>query len=146
MALKLSFNFEKEKDVMSGSNIQLLEKFIDYCSLKNKTISKNIANIGTENYRREDVNFGELFDENLNNQLKTDNPKHIKISLPVEPEAGLGIVNDSKTEGTSEVNNVNIEKEMAELAKNTIDFRFAAKRLAFEFKEIQSAIKGGSAQ
>ena len=131
---------------MSDSTIQLLSKFIDYCSLKNKTISKNIANIGTENYRREDVDFGDLLNENINNQLKTDNPKHIQIHQPNEPGMGLEIVDDKKTEGTSEVNNVNIEKEMAELAKNTLNYRFAAKRLAFEFKEIQSAIKGGSVQ
>ena len=146
MALKLSFNYQNEKDVMSDSTIQLLSKFIDYCSLKNKTISKNIANIGTENYRREDVDFGDLLDENINNQLKTDNPKHIQIHKATEPGMGLEIVDDKKTEGTSEVNNVNIEKEMAELAKNTLNYRFAAKRLAFEFKEIQSAIKGGSVQ
>ena len=131
---------------MSDSTIQILSKFIDYCSLKNKAISKNIANIGTQNYKREDVDFGDLLDENMNDQLKTDNPKHIQIQQPTEPGMGLEIVNDNKTEGTSEVNNVNIEKEMAELAKNTLDYRFAAKRLAFEFKEIQSAIKGGSAQ
>ncbi len=143
MASKLQFNFEIAKDAMSNSNIQLLEKFIGYCSLKNKTISKNIANIGTENYRREDVNFGSMLQENINNQLKTDNPKHISIS-PVT-ETGSDLVTDNKTEGTSEVNNVNIEKEMSELAKNTLDFRFASRKLANHFKEIQSAIRGGAA-
>ncbi len=130
---------------MSGSNVQLLEKFIDYCSLKNKTISKNISNIGTENYKRQDVSFDELLSLNVNNQLKTDNPKHISIA-PIG-ESGLGIdeINDTKTEGTSEVNNVNLEKEMSELAKNTMDFRFAARKLGNYFKEMQSAIKGGSA-
>ena len=131
---------------MSDSKIQLLEKFIDYCSLKNKTISKNIANIGTENYRREDVNFGSLLQENINNQLKTDNPKHINITQITEAGSGLDLVTDNKTEGTSEVNNVNIEKEMSELAKNTLDFRFASRKLANHFREIQSAIRGGSAQ
>ena len=130
---------------MSGSNVQLLEKFIDYCSLKNKTISKNISNIGTENYKRQDVSFDELLSLNVNNQLKTDNPKHISIA-PIG-ESGLGIdeINDTKTEGTSEVNNVNLEREMSELAKNTMDFRFAARKLGNYFKEMQSAIKGGSA-
>jgi flagellar basal-body rod protein FlgB len=130
---------------MSGSNVQLLEKFIDYCSLKNKTISKNISNIGTENYKRQDVSFDELLSLNVNNQLKTDNPKHISIAPIGESDFGIDEINDTKTEGTSEVNNVNLEKEMSELAKNTMDFRFAAKRLGNYFKEIQGAIKGGSA-
>ena len=42
---------------MQSSGIKTLEKFIDYCAVKNKVISKNIANIGTENYRRQDVDF-----------------------------------------------------------------------------------------
>jgi flagellar basal-body rod protein FlgB len=146
MALKLSFNSQNEKDVMSGSNIDLLEKFIDYCSLKNKTISRNIANIGTENYRREEVDFGDVLDESINNQLKTDNPKHIQITQSTELGTGLEIVNDGKTEGTGDVNNVNIEKEMAELAKNTMDYRFAARKIGNYYRDIQSAIRGGSSQ
>ncbi len=146
MASKLTFIPQNEKDVMSGSTINLLEKFIDYCSLKNKTISRNIANIGTQNYRREDVNFGEVLDESINNQLKTNNPKHIQITQPIEPGQGLDIINDSKTEGTGDVNNVNIEKEMAELAKNTMDYRFAARKIGNYYKDIQSAIRGGSSQ
>jgi flagellar basal-body rod protein FlgB len=130
---------------MSDSRIQLLEKFIDYCSIKNKTISKNIANIGTENYKRQDVSFDELLSLNVNNQLRTDNPKHISIAPIDESGFGLDEINDTKTEGTSELNNVNLEKEMSELAKNTMDFRFASRKLGNYFKEIQSAIKGGSA-
>ena len=117
---------------MSDSRIQLLEKFIDYCSVKNQTITKNIANIGTANYRRQDVSFEDILSENVNNRLQADNPKHI--------------VNDLKTEGTSEVNNVNLEKEMSELAKNTLNYRFAAKKIGNYYKDLQSAIRGGGGQ
>lgn len=131
---------------MSDSKIQLLEKFIDYCSVKNRTISRNIANIGTEKYKREDVSFGDVLAENVGNQIKKDNPRYFDIT----PAGGLGsdieIVDDKKTEGTSEVNNVNLEKEMSELARNTLNYRFAAKKIGNYYKEIQSAIKGGSAQ
>ena len=129
---------------MSDPNIQLLEKFVEYCSLKNKTISRNIANIGTGNYKREDVNFGDLFEENMKNQLETDNPKHIKISPYNNIESDSSVVDDNKTQGTNDLNNVNLEKEMAELAKNTLDYRFSTRRLSEYFKLIQSAIKGGS--
>ncbi len=66
---------------MSTQTIKLLEKFIDYCSVKNKVISKNIANIGTENYRREDVSFQEMLDTKMN-EMRTTNPKHISF-LPM---------------------------------------------------------------
>lgn len=130
---------------MSGSNIQLLEKFIDYCSVKNKTISRNIANIGTSNYSRQDVSFDEILSENVNNRLITDNPKHIPLSTMDNTGMDISVVKDGKTEGTSEVNNVNLEKEMSELAKNSLNFKFASKKLGSYYRDIQSAIKGGQA-
>ena len=48
---------------MAVSTIRLLENLIDFCSLKNKVISKNIANVGTEGYKREDVEFKSLLTE-----------------------------------------------------------------------------------
>ena len=128
---------------MANNSIQLLEKFVDYCSLKNKTISRNIANIGTQNYKREDVKFDDLLKDSMKSELITDNPKHIKIDTTNIGLSDSSIVNDKITEGTGEVNNVNLEKEMAELAKNTLNYKFATKRLGEYFKEMQSAIKGG---
>ena len=129
---------------MSDQNIQVLEKFIDYCSLKNKTISRNLANIGTENYKREDVNFNDILGNNMQNQLTTDNPRHINITPLSAQENESEIINDKKTEGTAEINNVNLEKEMAELAKNTLNYRFSTKKINEYFKLMQSAIRGGN--
>ncbi len=131
---------------MSDSRIQLLEKFIDYCSVKNQTITKNIANIGTANYRRQDVSFEDILSENVNNRLQADNPKHINIEPAKTFGSEIDVVNDLKTEGTSEVNNVNLEKEMSELAKNTLNYRFAAKKIGSYYKDLQSAIRGGGGQ
>ena len=58
---------------MAATNIKVLEDFIDYCSLRNKVISKNIANIGTQNYKREDVVFKDILNENMS-ILKTTDP------------------------------------------------------------------------
>ena len=60
----------------TSSNIRLLENLLDYTSVKNKVISKNISNIGTEGYKREDVKFNALLNENLSNQMKATEPKH----------------------------------------------------------------------
>ena len=128
---------------MNDPNIQILSKFIDYCSLKNNTISRNIANIGTENYKRQDVNFNEMLVDNMNSQLETDNPRHIKITSLDGIEDVSKVVNDNDSIGTGVENNVNLEKEMADLAKNTLDFRFSTKRLSEYFKLIQNAINGG---
>ncbi len=127
---------------MSGSNIKLLENFINYCSVKNKVISKNIANVGTENYRREDVSFSDVLNQSMNTSIKTTNRRHIPIVEPDLNEFPHSLSNDEYQ--ASGVNNVEIEKEMGELAQNSLNFKFAAKKITSHFKILQSVIKGGS--
>ncbi|HRI45514.1 MAG: flagellar basal body rod protein FlgB [Ignavibacteriaceae bacterium] len=125
---------------MAGSNVKLLENYISYCSLKNKVISKNIANIGTEDYNRQDVVFKTLLTENINAPMKVTEGKHIG-----SPEMGKDvdiIVDNTKTEFTG-VNNVDIDQEMAELAENQIRFKFATRKLSSYYKNLQAVIKGG---
>lgn len=124
---------------MQSTGIKNLEKFIEYCSVKNKVISKNIANIGTENYKRQDVNFKEVL-ENIG-QMRTTNPKHLK--LPELNQEDFEVSKDKSLDNTSGVNNVDIDKEMSELAANSIQFRFASKKIGDYYRNIQDVIKGG---
>ena len=43
----------------------------------------------------------------------------------------------------SGVNNVDIDKEMSDLAENSLSFKFASRRIGDYFKLIQEVIKGG---
>ncbi len=124
---------------MASTNINILEDFIDYCSLRNKVISKNIANIGTQNYKREDVVFKDLFNESMQN-LKTTDPRHFG-QINFESENTIKV--DNSKDMVSGINNVNIDEEMAELAKNTIKFKLASKKVGDYFKTLQNVIKGG---
>lgn len=126
---------------MSLSTIKLLEKFIDYCAQRNKIISKNIANIGTENYQRESISFDKILNETLKSNIKVTNKKHIEID-PNKFDS-FTIEKNNITEYTSGVNNVDIEKEMADLAENTLLFRFASKKIGSYYKGLQNVIKGG---
>ncbi|MFZ2864967.1 MAG: flagellar basal body rod protein FlgB [Ignavibacteriaceae bacterium] len=131
-------DIKKDKN-MQPSGIKSLEKFIDYCSLKNKVISKNIANIGTENYKREDVSFKEV----LNNlgSMKATNPKHLKVQENTQPQFEFS--KDKSIDNASGVNNVDIDKEMSELAANSIQFRFASRKIGDYYRGLQNVIKGG---
>jgi flagellar basal-body rod protein FlgB len=129
---------------MGISTIKLLEKFIDYCAERNKVISNNIANIGTENYRRKEISFDKVLDETLNSKIKTTKDKHIKTNL-IDQEP-FKIENTKIKDYSSGVNNVDIEKEMADLAENTLLFRFASKKIGDYYRGIQNVIKGGGSK
>jgi flagellar basal-body rod protein FlgB len=125
---------------MQSSGIKSLEKFIDYCSTKNKVISKNIANIGTENYKRQDVDFKSILSENMG-QMKATNPKHLKLTQGSKPN--FEITKDNSLDNVSGVNNVDIDQEMSELAANSIQFRFASRKIGDYYRNLQNVIKGG---
>lgn len=124
------------------STIKLLENLIGYYSTKNNVISKNLANIGTENYNREDVVFKDMFDSQLNKNLKATSQRHITSDPSSVSGPSAEIVEDPNTDMTSGINNVDLDREMADLAENTLHFKFSARKIGDYYKNLQKVIRG----
>ena len=121
----------------------MLQDFADYCAVNNKVISKNIANVGTENYRREEIVFKDMLNDNMTAKLRTTENRHIGgTNQETFPE--YDIKEDPSRDNVSGINNVDIDKEMASLAENTLNFKFASNRISDYFKKIQMVIKGSA--
>lgn len=115
-------------------NIKLMQSFLNYCADKGKVINQNIANINTENYNRRDVDFKSYLNSELTSELSSKETQH--LSAPeAKTEVEDAIFEEDKP--------VLIEEEMAELARNTINFKFVAKRVSGYYRNIQSVIKSG---
>ncbi len=126
------------------SPVKMLQNLLDYYSVKNKVIAKNISNIGTENYKREDVVFKDMLDENVNSFIKTSNERHLSsLQINNSNDSKFEHIYDNSNDMDSGVNNVNIEREMSELAENTLRFKFASREVGMYYKNIQNVIKGG---
>ena len=54
------------------------------------------------------------------------------------------IVDDNEHNSVSGINNVDIDKEMSDLAQTTLLYRFTTRKIGDYFKSIQTVIKGGS--
>ncbi|PAB61278.1 flagellar basal body rod protein FlgB [Anaeromicrobium sediminis] len=128
--------------------INILEKTLNASWARNKTISNNIANADTPNYKRETVEFESI----LKNELfkdgsiagTTTNEKHI----PINNKFGvIGINHQTKKDMNStyrkDGNNVNIDVEMANLAKNTIKYNMIAQRISSDFKKMKMVVRDG---
>ncbi len=122
--------------------IKLLENFANYSSVKNKVIANNIANAGTENYKRLDVKFKDVFMDNLKTNLKTTEKAHIVINNS-DYKPNFEIIKDKSQENISGINNVDIDVEMAELAANNLSYKFATRKIKDYFKVMQAVIRGG---
>ena len=124
------------------TSVKLLQNLLDYTSEKNRVIAKNIANIGTEGYKRQDVVFKEILNESSNSLLKTDNSKHLSGLAESSNASKFEYITDKSDSMDSGINNVSIEKEMSELAENTLRFKFASKKVGDYYRNLQRVIKG----
>ena len=143
MASLLPLLFKTTGIIMATSNIKLLENYIGHLSTKNKVVSQNIANIGTEGYIRQNVKFQEMLDNEIGTSVKKTQSKHINLSSPTEFGIDNNIFLDKSKEPNGGINNVDIETEMAELAENAINFRFSSKKIAGHYQQLREVIKGG---
>lgn len=126
-----------------GGTISNLEQSLNYAATKNRTISSNIANVDTPNYKSKEVVFKEVLNDTLSNSFhaKRTNPRHIPFNS--SKGAGRQIITNNRTTYNHNGNNVDIDKEMSELAKNQIYYNSLIDRINGKFGSLQTVIKGG---
>lgn len=113
-----------------------------------KAIANNIANVNTPGYKRIEVSFEAELQKALNPQVLTGartDSQHMAIGRPdlgsLKPKAYRP--NDPTLPG--QVNNVDIDMEMAKLAENQILFQAAVKFSSERGAVLRSAISGRGA-
>ncbi|MFD1387940.1 flagellar basal body rod protein FlgB [Oceanobacillus sp. FSL W7-1293] len=129
-------------DLFSGT-IGNLENSIQYASAKNNVISNNISNADTPNYKAEKVSFKSALENEMSGlQARTTNERHLNFGE--EENRPYRIVKDASTTYNHNGNNVDIDKEMSELAKNQIYYNSLIDRMNGKFSSLQSVIRGGN--
>ena len=112
----------------------LLEKMLDVSSVKHKVIANNIANVNTPGYKKMEVSFSDQLEKALNesamNKFDTLQPK-IVISKE-----------DTTETARNDGNNVDMDKEVSSLVKNTLTYSIYTQLLAKKYEGIKSAIEG----
>lgn len=130
----------------SFRNIDINKKALDAAWLRNDALSNNLANINTPGYKREDVDFDEILKNYLQNSsvdlLKT-NSKHININGDTLESLEPRIDRETNISYRKDGNSVNIDTEMAELAKNQIKFNAITGQLNSQISRIKLAIRDG---
>lgn len=126
-----------------GGTFQTLEKSLDFATAKNRTISSNLANIDTPNYKSKDVVFKDLLNDQINRSLvaKRTNEKHIAFNSHLQNS--YRVVTKDHLTYNNNGNNVDVDKEMSELAKNQIYYQSLIDRLNGKFHSLETVIRGG---
>lgn len=101
---------------MFGHNVGFIEKVMDYSHLRRKTISDNISNYNTPNYKRKEVDFDLAFNSGLQSNMRRTQSKHIGMSDGANND--FRIYKDPSTKERTDGNNVDLNIEMIEMVKN----------------------------
>ncbi|HHY41924.1 MAG TPA: flagellar basal body rod protein FlgB [Thermoanaerobacterales bacterium] len=127
------------------SKIDFLGSLLDVKMKRHQLISNNLANVDTPGYKRYDISFEELLKSNLNRRripLAITNEKHIdpkKQLMEIKPK----VYRDQTYSYRNDGNNVDIDKEMVEMAKNTISYNIISEQINKNFKMLQTVISEG---
>jgi flagellar basal-body rod protein FlgB len=125
-----------------SNTISTLENALNYSSTKQKVIAQNISNADTPGYKVKNVSFkSELNDAMSSVSGKQTNSKHFAIQS--SGRVGVSITTDRSTSYNHTGNNVDIDKEMSDLATNQIYYNAMIERISGKFNSLQTVIKGG---
>lgn len=132
-----------------GETIAVLEKGLDATTLRHRTIANNIANVNTPGYKRRGVLFERELKEALSRkqrfQAKTTHPEHIRFTITDPQDIFPKIFTESRTFYRNDSNNVDIDTEMANLAKNQIMYNAITERISGKFRRLRNVIGEGGA-
>jgi len=150
-------------DLITSLTTQVMNKALDGLSRRHTAIASNLANVDTPNYRRRDVTFEGALQHAINETkgqvpgqggpasndmpllMRTTRPEHMgngqMISSIDELQPEISETKD--LEYRHDGNSVDVENEMAQLAKNTQRYVTISNLESRDFKSIRSVITGG---
>ncbi len=131
--------------LLKKTTVTVLNKGLDAYAMRQKSIADNVANIDTPGYKRSSVTFEEDLKKALDHRgvfgARTD-PRHLRVGdAKLEDVQPVAYIPRDKSVASGK-NNVDIDHEMAELAKNQIRVSYASRLLQGTFNRLKSAIRG----
>ena len=127
-----------------GGTISKLANSLDYATAKNNVLSRNISNVDTPGYKAQKVSFKNAMSNAMQSGIETKRTSEKHIQFNTDAGKMYRITSSNDTVYSNNGNNVDIDKEMAELAKNQIYYNAVVDRISGKFSSLQTVVKGGN--
>lgn len=133
--------------IMQSPTIGILSEALYASNLRHNVISNNIANVNTPGFKKSGVAFENILSDMLSpveQKLSLVRTKDKHLPLPGTANSGLSpqIYEINTTTMRTDGNNVDIDSEMAELAKNNIYYNANVRQLGEYLSSLKSVISG----
>jgi flagellar basal-body rod protein FlgB len=134
---------------MSGwmfQRLSLLEHGLNAAWKRNQVIADNLANADTPGFKASHVEFESLLADAVNEtgvQGKKTREKHMQLGAGAVETIRPVIRQSTDTTMRMDGNNVNVDKEMASLAMNSIQYNALVQKISKELGRIRMAVREG---
>lgn len=135
-------------DTSYAKTMTIAKGLINTYAIRGEIIADNIANVSTPNFKRSDVTFEYEMARALNSErnasdmkAKMTDSRHIPFDIPKNYEdVKTRIVVDYDSSYRNDKNNVDIDKEMTEEAKNTMRYQLFTQIVNAQYRQIRKVI------
>lgn len=117
--------------------INVLQKAADASWLRNTVLSNNLANVDTPNFKRQDVQFETYL---IGQMAGGDTMDSYVNDMDLSTLSATIYTDNSNLSYRSDGNNVDIDTENAEYAKNQIKYRVMTDSISQEFSRLRMAM------
>ena len=118
--------------------INVLDKAMDASWTRNSVISNNIANVDTPGFKRQDVHFEDYLSNEVGYTMSLDDEV---ADVDLDSLMATTYIDYATVSYRLDGNNVDIDTESAELAKNQIKYYTMADSVSQEFNRLKSVMK-----
>lgn len=120
--------------LFNDADYQGMRAMLEVSQARHNALAGNVANVNTPGYQRRDVSGA--FQDELQRALQSANPQELN---QLKPKTELDTSTPSfRLDG----NNVNLEREMVEIAKNGAQHEVSAAMIAKRYSMLRLAITG----
>ena len=121
-------------------SIDRLTNGLEFASRRHEVLAKNVANIETPGYRALDVTFEDFLSPARIAAGANAPQVNIGSGAPGDPRAQVVYASDG--DARKDGNDVNLDRQMARLAENTLYNHTLVQLLASRFNTVKQAISG----
>ena len=134
------------ESIVNGPAIDYMQRGMAAANLRQEVISNNVANVNTPRFKKSDVVFEELLAKEIygdpedDRRLKMARTHDKHLPMEVSFRAAPSIEVDDTTTMRVDKNNVDIDIEMANLAKNQLYYNALATEIGGYISKIRTTI------
>ena len=135
------------EQIMLGGGMDYMQRGLNAANMRHEVIAHNIANVNTPNFKRSEVVFEQMLAKELYGdaddagklKLVRTRDKHLPIG-PLNFRAEAKEEQDNSTIMRVDHNNVDVDIEMASLAKNQIYYNALATEIGSYITRVKTSI------